>query len=414
MELYCESVRSLIKSCEHELDGLEYNIYRHRKISAYWVEFAQWAEHRGIEEFSDEIGSRYCFEEIGSDILSGIEKHDQLKLRSIRMLMSYHRDGYFEFRTPTVAPRVFQGETGHLIGLFVQKLRTQQLSESTIREKELRLHDFNVYLEKLGISFCEITVKTLTDFIVAQEYSLSKKRFFSASVKQLLRFAYDEGIVSNDLSFMVMPVSKGPQKLPDTYTEDEIRCMLASVDRGAAIGKRDYLVLLLAAQYGWRASDIASFQFNWVDWDKNTIAFNQHKTGTAVQYPLLSSVGNAIIDYLKNGRPTTDAPEIIVGHDTVRRGKKLSASTLHSIVTRYFRTANIANWKQKRHGTHALRFSLATNLLKRNTSIPIISTILGHQSTETTKRYISLDIDQLKKCALPIPPLNTNIFGVAI
>ena len=91
MELYCESVRSLIKSCEHELDGLEYNIYRHRKISAYWVEFAQWAEHRGIEEFSDEIGSRYCFEEIGSDILSGIEKHDQLKLRSIRMLMSYHR-----------------------------------------------------------------------------------------------------------------------------------------------------------------------------------------------------------------------------------------------------------------------------------------------------------------------------------
>ena len=243
---------------------------------------------------------------------------------------------------------------------------------------------------------------------------MNKNRFFSSTIKQFFRYANDAGATDSDLSFIVMPVSKGPQKLPDTYTEDEIRRTISAIERGSAIGKRDYLVLLLAAEYGWRASDITGFRFNWIDWDKNMITFNQHKTGVAVQYPLLSSVGNAIIDYLKNGRPATDAQEIIVGHDTAKRGKKLATPTIHSIVARYLREARIENWKQKKHGPHSLRFSLATNLLKKNTSMPLIATILGHQSTESTKRYISLDIDQLRKCALPIPPLNTGIFEVVL
>ena len=415
MEAYSQSIKTLIEACEHELEDLEYDIYKHRKVSKYWAEFSKWMETNGIELFTVEIGSRYCFEEIGSDVLSGIDRNEQLRLRSIRMLISYHRDGCFEFRTPSIAPRVFQGETGMLMEAFLEKTRAyRQLAESTISEKRLRLHEFNSYLEKLGITLDEVNTQTIIDFTVEQNYSLTKKRQFSITIKHFLRYAYDIRATINDLSFMVMPVSKGPQKLPDTYTEDEIRRILSVVERGAAIGKRDYVVLLLAAEYGWRASDIASFQFDWVDWEKNTITFNQQKTGTAVQYPLLASVGNAIIDYLKYGRPDTDAQEIIVGHDTMRRGKKLATPTIHSIVTKYFRTAKIENRKQKKHGPHALRFSLATNLLKRNTSLPVISTILGHQCTESTKQYISLDIDQLRKCALPIPPLNTDIFEVAI
>jgi integrase len=211
-----------------------------------------------------------------------------------------------------------------------------------------------------------------------------------------------------------MPVRKISEKLPTTYTDEEISRMILAVERGSSIGKRDYLVLLLASEYGWRASDITGFQFSWIDWDKNIISFNQHKTGVAVQYSLLSSVGNAIIDYLKNGRPDTKAQEIIVGHDTLKGGKKLSSPTIHSIVAKYLRAANIENWKQKKHGPHALRFSLATNMLKNNISIPIIASILGHQSTKYTKRYIALDVDQLKKCALPIPSLKTTVFEVSL
>ena len=415
MEPKSQSVSSLIEVCEQELEDRGYGIYRHRKLSRYWQEFSFWMEEKELPLFTAEIGYKYCHEVIGSDLLNGVTKENRLKLRAIRMLISYHCDGRFEFRTPSVAQREFHGEIGGLIESYLERAQSNQdYRESTLNEKRIRLHEFCSYLENLSIPLNDVNTQTLADFIDAQSYSLSKTRYFSATVKQFFRYAHDVGATSGDLSFMVMPVSKGPQKLPSTYTEDEIRRMLASVERGAAIGKRDYLVLLLAAEYGWRSSDITGFQFNWVDWDRNTVSFDQHKTGAPVQYPLLSSVGNAIVDYLKNGRPATSANEIIVGHDTASRGKKLSSSTIHSIVARYIKASNIENWRQKKHGPHALRFSLATNLLKKNASLQVIATVLGHQSTESTKRYISLDIDQLRACALPIPALSTDIFEVAL
>jgi len=415
MENNSQSAKLLIAACEQELVDLGYEISHYRKLTKYWKTFAQWMDDNKFEVLTPEIGQKYCFETFGSDVLSGIQRHDQLNLRAIRMLLSYQRDGFFEFRTPSVAPRVFKGETGRIIEAFLEWARiNQQLIDSTLAEKRLRLYEFYMYLDNHELSLQDVSTQLLTDFMVALNYSLSKKRYFSATIKQLFRYAYDVGAIKSDLSFIVMPVRKEVEKLPTTYTEDEIRRILSAAERGSAIGKRDYLVLLLAAEYGWRASDITGFQFNWIDWDKNTISFSQHKTGMAIQYPLLSSVGNAIIDYLKAGRPDSLEPEIIVGHDTVKRGKKLASPTIHSIVTKYIRKANISNWKQKKHGPHALRFSLATNLLKNNISIPVIATILGHQSTESTKRYISLDINQLRKCALPIPPLSTDIFEVAV
>ena len=79
--------------------------------------------------------------------------------------------------------------------------------------------------------------------------------------------------------------------------------MLSAIDRSTRKGKRDYLVSLLAAEYGMRASDIVRLSLKHIDWERNTVSFSQYKTDVPVQYPLLSSVGNAIIDYLRHGRP---------------------------------------------------------------------------------------------------------------
>ena len=411
-----KSIASLIEICEQELNDREYSFGRRKQISGYWGEFAHWMEDNDIEALTPEVGYRYCLKTFGSDILSGVEKHDRLRLRAIRMLISYHRDGYFEFRTPSVAPRVFQGETGKLMESYLDNvLRVQLLSENTVENKRLYLYEFNSYLNRIGIQLEDVSTQTISNFWVEQGYSLSKKHCFNSTIRLFLRYAYDVGATARDMSFIVMPDNyKSHRKLPTTYEEDEIRQMLLAVERASAIGKRDYLVLLLASEYGWRSSDIVNFRFNHIDWDNNIICFEQHKTGVAVQHPLLSSVGNAIIDYLKNGRPDTNAQEIIVAHDIANRGKKLVSPTIHSIVTRYLRSAGIENWQEKKHGPHSLRHSLASNLLKKNVSMPVIATILGHQNTETTKIYLSLDIEQLRKCTLPMPVLSTDIFEVMV
>jgi site-specific recombinase XerD len=416
MEACKQSIKSLIEMCEQEMSDRGYEYYRQVKIRKYWKEFSDWMERNGLEVLTPEACQKFCVETFGSEILPEVEKHDRLKFRAFRMLVSYQRYGCFEFRAPLLPPQVLQGETGELMESYLDKaLSVQSQSKNTVENKRRYLYAFNTYLNKSGIRLENVITQTLDDFCVDQGYSLPSKHNFNSTMRKFLRHAYDVGATASDMSFIVMPDNyKSHSKLPTTYEESEIRKMLLSVERASAIGKRDYLALLLASAYGWRSSDIVNFSFSHINWDKNTISFDQQKTGDSLKYPLLSSVGNAIIDYLKNGRPDTYVQEIIVGHDTVNHGKKLTRPTIHSIVAKYLRAANIENWREKKHGPHSLRHSLATNMLKRNVSMPMIASILGHQSTESTKIYLSLDIEQLRKCALPMPGLGTDGFEVVI
>ncbi|WP_244910469.1 site-specific integrase [Caldibacillus thermoamylovorans] len=180
------------------------------------------------------------------------------------------------------------------------------------------------------------------------------------------------------------------------------------MDRGNPKGKRDFVMVLLAARLGLRASDICGLKFENVHWETNTIHLVQKKTKKKIELPLLTEVGNAIIDYLKFGRPQSDLPYLFL-----RAGQpydRLEEPTLHSIVSFYLKQAGIKNIENKKHGPHALRHSLAGILLEKKTPLPVISEVLGHTNTESTKTYLRIDLDTLRQCALDVLPLNTPLF----
>jgi len=397
--------KTLVFLCKDELINREYAAIHLGRINAEWENLADWMKLHNYMVFSESIGFQYCDETLGTHILTEKLSHNErIRLRAVRMLTSYQKDGDFEFRTPQVE-RIFHGSTGMDISLYLSYLRNvQHLSESTIKNKELYLYDFFCYLEKHSLTLDNLCIEVMEDFFNLMNYSLASRHNCSSTLRIYFRYAHDNGITSIDnSSFVLNDNYNRHSKIPTTYDEDEIRRIIASVERSSVTGKRDYLILLLAAEYGWRSSDIVGFRFSQIDWDKNVIRFNQHKTGMPVEYPLLSSVGNAIIDYLKHGRPVTDSEEIIVSAESAKKGQPLSTPTVHSIVAKYMHKANIKNWKSKKHGPHSLRHSLATNMLKKNVTMLIISTILGHQNTESTKVYLKVDVERLKQCPLSMP-----------
>ena len=398
---------TLISLCEDELNSREYAAIHHGKIKAEWESLTGWMKLHNRTEFSESIGFQYCDETLGAHILVDRLTHsEQIRLRAVRMLTSYQKEGDFEFRTPRLE-KIFYGNTGDEMLLYLSYLRNvQNLAESTIRNKEQYLYEFFCYLEKHLLTLDNLSIEIMEDFFSSLGYSLASRHNCGQTLRIYFRYAYDNGITGKDSSIFVLGDNYDRHcKIPTTYDEDEIRRIIASVERSSATGKRDYLMLLLASEYGWRSGDIVKFRFSQIDWDKNVIRFNQHKTDVPIEYPLLSSVGNAIIDYLKHGRPTTDSEEIIVSTESAKRGRPLSPPTVHSIVAKYMHKANIKNWNRKKHGPHSLRHSLATNMLKNNVSMPIISTVLGHQNTETTKVYLKVDTEKLRQCPLPMPEI---------
>ncbi len=406
--LMITDLKKLIETCKQELHDREYHAHHADILIKEWDAVLQWYRCMGPSEFNQDIGYRYCDEEIGSHIIvAGMTSKQKKRLRAVRMLISYQKEGDFEFRTPRVE-RVYDGETGRLIMQFLQHERVLGRSEATIEYRETALYRFNQYLTSNSLKFGDMDIDAVEDFFKAMGYTLSARHNCANHLRQLFHYLYEHGYTSADHALFVLKDQYRDRcKVPTTYTEEEISKVLAAIERSSAIGKRDYLIVILAAEYGWRSGDIVRFRFSQIDWDNNRISFSQDKTDVPVEYPLLSSVGNAIIDYLKYGRPKSDAPEVVVSAEVGKHGTPLSPQTIHSIVGKYMRAADIAHWKEKKHGPHSLRHSLASNMLKNNVSMPVISTVMGHQRTETTKIYLKVDAEKLALCPLPIPALCT-------
>ena len=402
----------LISLCKDELDIRDYSNDYKIRISRALDSLMEWMDQHKISSFTEPVGNNFCDAKIGTHLSSeSFKKSQRVYLRATRMLISYQKNGGFENSAPRIE-HIYSGTQGEWIQRYLICLRDiKRLRAATILNAEKYLYMFYVFMRDNGYDIENTSFDIIEQFHQAQTYSLPSRHNSSSAIRLYLRYLYDQGLARKDYSLYVVKDNyHHSDNVPTTYTEDEISKTIAAVDRSSAIGKRNYLILLLAAEYGWRSSDITKFRLNQIDWDKNVVYLTQSKTDVSIEYPLLSSIGNAIIDYLKNGRPETSAQEVILSIRTSRKTKPLSGPAISYIVAQYLEKADIKDWHLKRHGTHAFRHSLASNMLKQGVTLPVISSVLGHSSSETTKIYLKVDMDKLKVCVLPMPAVHSPYY----
>ena len=170
-------------------------------------------------------------------------------------------------------------------------------------------------------------------------------------------------------------------------------------------------MVMLAVCLGMRSSDICNLQFANLYWDRNTIEFSTIKTGKHTVLPLTPELGNAIIHYLQKVRPNVNIPQLFIRFQAPFG--PLKPAILHTIVTEAFHNAGIVIPAGKRHGPHALRASLAGEMLKKDVPLPIISEVLSHSNINTTKTYLKVDLPHLRVLALDVPGLEGVWMGGA-
>ena len=230
-----------------------------------------------------------------------------------------------------------------------------------------------------------------------------------STLRGFMKYAFEKKRLPIDYSIKMPKCKTAVQpKLPSTYSKKEIDQLIESVDRSSASGKRNYAIILIAARLGLRASDICRLKFNSLHWDTSTIKIRQVKTSKELELPLLSDVGNAIIDYLKYGRPESEEPYVFL---TARSPIEplWSSNAITHIVQRAFTTAKM-NIKDRKFGPHSLRHSLSLRMLEQHTTLPVISEVLGHQNTESTRYYLRIDLASMKQCILEVPPTKAGFY----
>ncbi|TAN37336.1 MAG: integrase, partial [Nitrospirae bacterium] len=150
----------------------------------------------------------------------------------------------------------------------------------------------------------------------------------------------------------------------------------------------------LFAIYGLRSSEVARLRLEDIDWENSRISVYRPKQRKTQTYPLISTVGNAIIRYLRIVRQRSSHREIFL---TLRAPlHPLSASGLNGIVSRCIVNAEV---QTKHKGPHALRHACAVHLVSKGLSLKEIGDHLGHSSTFATRIYAKVNLEQLRLVA---------------
>lgn len=222
---------------------------------------------------------------------------------------------------------------------------------------------------------------------------------YMGNVRCFLRYAFLHGGMMRDLSFVVRRGKVVRHSgLREVLRDSELTQLLESIDRSTALGRRDYAILLLAARYGMRPSDIRQLRVEDIDWRQRKISFHQCKTRKPLVLPLLPEVSQALIDYLRKGRPSTSFRNIFVRHKAPFEPFS-PENSLSKILSKALHKSGL-NQRLGRGGLSLLRHSLATRMLKANIPIKTIGDILGHASTDSTLAYTQIDLFHLRKASL--------------
>jgi len=291
---------------------------------------------------------------------------------------------------------------------YLEFLRNHRgASPKTISKRAFQLTIVTRYLERSGVAaWKEVQASALRTFLTTQlpGRKPATRLSYASTLRTFYRWAYLQGLVERDLSAAVAAVRQYRLAgIPDILTEDEVSALLLSVDRSTAIGKRDYVVMLLAARYGMRPGDIRQLRLDHIQWRRRQIALQQSKTGRLLLLPLLPEVSDALIDYLRHGRPKTEFRNVFVRH-LAPHEPFYPNNNLPTIFQAALQRAGLAD-RRGRKGLYLLRHTLATRMLSAGSSIKTIGDVLGHASLSSTLIYTKVDLSHLNSVAMSLEDL---------
>jgi integrase len=188
---------------------------------------------------------------------------------------------------------------------YVGWCRARGNAEATVATKDKAVSRFLGYLDEAGAGdLAALGVRDVSGFLLRHR-GLRRKTIagMRSSLADFLAFLAATGRTPQSLAGRLPPHRHlRHESEPHLWTAEEIRRLLAVIDRQSAAGKRDYAMILMTARLGLRISDLRQLELGDLDWRAKTITIVQHKTGRPLSLPLLD--GRRLGDHrLRPARP---------------------------------------------------------------------------------------------------------------
>ncbi|MEO6033755.1 MAG: tyrosine-type recombinase/integrase [Verrucomicrobiota bacterium] len=277
------------------------------------------------------------------------------------------------------------------------------LADSTIEGHEKYLSRFLAFIgvDRGMATLRKLKLEKVHRFLcrASQRCSRRSMKGVAGIIRGFLRFQYMKGVMRRPLHTQIDSVRVYREELlPHPLPWLELQKLLKRMDRSNPLGSRDFMILLLAATYGLRRSEVAGLTLDSIDWRKRTLQIFQTKTRQILTLPITTSIGRALVEYLRKGRQTSETRHLFL-----RQRAPAGPLAPPGVACALARAVRSTGAKIETTSFHGLRHAFALRLLRQGTALKSISDLLGHRDPNSTSTYLRLNVEDLRRVALPVP-----------
>ncbi|MDE0659611.1 MAG: tyrosine-type recombinase/integrase [Gammaproteobacteria bacterium] len=272
------------------------------------------------------------------------------------------------------------------------------LSEATVRCRLRAVDGFLDRLDRCGVALAEVGIDDIDREVArwhARDCGRITIRNYAECLRTFFRFAERLGWCAPGLADGIMPARFHPGRpLPKGLDRDEVLRLLATSEGDRPVDVRDRAILMVLVAYGLRSGEVAGLRLDDLDWTEEILRVRRPKPGRTHLYPLSRGVGQAILRYVRDGRPRRPERALFLTLNAPIRPMKPNA--IGQVVRSRLDRIGITG---KRRGSHALRHGTAQHLLDNGLSMKEVGDYLGHRGISATSAYARVQLGTLREVA---------------
>jgi integrase/recombinase XerD len=335
----------------------------------------------------DEISWDHAF---GSQNLHCFHKNTRCELTAVRGLCRYL------VKQKTISTPI-ERKKYLLSNIYEQYLNyyatTRQAGNRRLNSIRRVLSAFDGYLEKEKIKLAALTIEVIDAFFAdfTTGFTAATSKVYRSIVRGFLSYVFHERqILKRDLAPLVVGAPMFAQAKPPTFLRaDELKRLFDSIELSSQSGLRTYAMLQLAYTLGMRPIEICQITFDNISFRKAELSINWRKCHNPLKLPLPEITIKAIAAYIIGARPQSDHRTLFLS--LLPPYGPITPTTVHyhfKIVMQKVNPAASVYW---------LRHTYAQNLLEAGVSLYEIKELLGHDSIESTRKYLLIHIKLMRE-----------------
>ncbi|MBT7712964.1 MAG: tyrosine-type recombinase/integrase [Deltaproteobacteria bacterium] len=254
------------------------------------------------------------------------------------------------------------------------------------------LAPLNTYLEKQHIDLKNLKIQYIDDFLETfnKPFCNVTRAAYRGQIRGFLKYLHQEKVIKKDIAHLLVgPRTYGEPKPPKFLRPEELKKLFGSITLDSTGEIRTYAMLLLSYSLGLRPIEITRITLDDISFQRSEITLTIRKTKNPGVLPLPERTLKAIALYVHKARPKSPLRELFL--TLVKPYRPVISNSVSYHISRAMKKAGLSA------SAYWLRHTYAQTLLRTGHSIYDIKEMMGHESIESTQKYLHIDVEQMRK-----------------